>query len=284
MPKYISSYYKQNQLRSFSYQRVYRKGPKSDNEFVNLWLEVTHVTCEHPLPYVLNRSVIIDSAQLQLSPVETAINSLDEKYDALFDLFTEFDSVKSTSQVNVNPLTMSLLGVIDAAVQGGMDKYQECFFIPSYVAGFPHEKENLERLQSSIKRILEVVDVGLGIHGRLCPTDLRPLQARMEEQLFGLRKKNGLLAADAIFTPKKFDERASISSNSSLSSLAPRANSHTSRQLTRAHSTQRSRMDSSESKISEVQRIASQDSASTLHSQSSVVATPTVGFVRLITP
>jgi hypothetical protein len=202
VPKYVSSYYSQNELRCFSYQRIFRKGPKTDNEFVNLWAEISTVTCESSLPTILNRSRIIKTDVQQLSPVENAINSLNEKYDSLYDLFTEFDQVKAGAPVNVNPLTMSLLGVIDAAVMGGMDKYQECFFIPQYVADNPHETDNLVILQQSILLILEIVDVGLGIHGRLCPNDLRPLQHRMEEQLFSLKKKNGLLPPEAVFAPR----------------------------------------------------------------------------------
>lgn len=229
VPKHVSSYYLQNQLRCFSYQRVYRKGPKSDNEFVNLWLELTYVTCEHALPYVLNRSEIIDIVTQELSPVETAINSLQDKYLAMCDLFGEFDKIKPTGNINVNPLTMSLLGVLDAAVQGGMEKYQECFFVPQYVEEFPNEKDNLVILQQSILLILEIADYGLAIHGRLCPHDLLPLQHRMEEKLFDLKKKNGLIPQDAVFLPSA--ERASFSSNSS--GIKSEGNSRTSSQSVR---------------------------------------------------
>lgn len=271
VPKHVSSYYQQNQLRCFSYQRVYRKGPKSDNEFVNLWLELTYVTCGHSLPYVLNRSVITDIVMQELSPVETAINSLQDKYVTMCDLFAEFDT--KTGQVNVNPLTMSLLGVLDAAVQGGMEKYQECFFVPQYVEQYPNEKENLVILQQSILLILEVSEFGLGIHGRLCPSDLRPLQVRMEEKLFDLKKKNGLIAQDAVFIPSERASFSSVHSSGHKSEGSSRTNSQSIKQRPNTMLS-RPRLSSNEAKEREALKI--QASAAFLTPQGRALRAQTV--------
>ena len=36
---------------------------------------------------------------------------------------------------NINPLSMALNGVIDAAVMGGTDNYEKAFFVPEYAEG-----------------------------------------------------------------------------------------------------------------------------------------------------
>ena len=213
-------------LQYFSYNRVFRKGPKSDNEFVNLYSEITTLKCETPLPGVLTRSLVVESTTKELSPVENAINSLEEKYNYLYDLINEYNANPAT---NVNPLTMALNGVIDAAVMGGMDKYQEAFASEVFLTANPQERDNVKILQDSIILILEIVDVGIGVHGRLCPHDLRPLQNRLEEQLHNLKKKNGLVSADAPFIPSSDNSQESISASGSMSSgtTKNRSNSQT---------------------------------------------------------
>lgn len=42
-------------------------------------------------------------------------------------------------------------GVIDAAVNGGVDKYEEAFFSPEYIAAHPGEKEKIEKLRGCLE-------------------------------------------------------------------------------------------------------------------------------------
>lgn len=123
----LKAFYKCNELNKFMLDRPFRKGEKTPNEFETLWVERCTVTTERPLPGLLNRALIIKSDLVEISPIENAITSMVNKNKELQDIIGAHAKDPS---LNVNPLTMCLNGVIDAAVMGGTDKYREAFFGP----------------------------------------------------------------------------------------------------------------------------------------------------------
>lgn len=60
--------------------------------------------------------------QVEMSPLENAIEVLENKNQQLKTLITQ---CQTRQMQNINPLTMCLNGVIDAAVNGGVSRYQE---------------------------------------------------------------------------------------------------------------------------------------------------------------
>lgn len=60
--------------------------------------------------------------QVEVSPLENAIEVIENKNLQLRTLITQ---CQSRQMQNINPLTMCLNGVIDAAVNGGLARYQE---------------------------------------------------------------------------------------------------------------------------------------------------------------
>lgn len=57
-----------------------------------------------------------------MSPLENAIEVLENKNQQLRTLISQ---CQTRQMQNINPLTMCLNGVIDAAVNGGVARYQE---------------------------------------------------------------------------------------------------------------------------------------------------------------
>jgi hypothetical protein len=57
-----------------------------------------------------------------MSPLENAIEVLENKNQQLKTLISQ---CQTRQMQNINPLTMCLNGVIDAAVNGGVSRYQE---------------------------------------------------------------------------------------------------------------------------------------------------------------
>lgn len=55
------------------------------------------------------------------------------------------------TEQNINPYTMVLKGVIDAAVNGGADKYRSAFFVPEYIAENPDHAARV----TGLKQVLE---------------------------------------------------------------------------------------------------------------------------------
>lgn len=60
--------------------------------------------------------------QVEVSPLENAIEVIENKNLQLRTLITQ---CQNRQMQNINPLTMCLNGVIDAAVNGGLARYQE---------------------------------------------------------------------------------------------------------------------------------------------------------------
>lgn len=50
-------------------------------------------------------------------------------------------------QDNIQPFTMRLQGTIDAAVNGGIAKYQDAFFGPDYLVVYPENADHVNRLK-----------------------------------------------------------------------------------------------------------------------------------------
>ena len=58
---------------------------------------------------------------------------------------------RSNKASNINPLSMALNGVIDAAVMGGTDNYEKAFFVPEYVKDHPEDEPRVQLLKKLIK-------------------------------------------------------------------------------------------------------------------------------------
>lgn len=77
--------------------------------------------------------------QVEVSPLENAIEVIENKNLQLRTLITQ---CQSRQMQNINPLTMCLNGVIDAAVNGGLARYQEVWrerWMDGWVVGWRAE-------------------------------------------------------------------------------------------------------------------------------------------------
>ena len=62
------------------------------------------------------------SSQVELSPIETAIDTLTVKNK---EILTMCNRYAANPKIDLNPFTMLLNGVIDAAVMGGISNYEK---------------------------------------------------------------------------------------------------------------------------------------------------------------
>ncbi len=75
------------------------------------------------LPGILRWFEVIETETITLNPIEAAIDTMDNKNKELRDLVAQYSTENAPSELN--SLTMRLNGNIDAAVGGGIAKYQE---------------------------------------------------------------------------------------------------------------------------------------------------------------
>jgi len=173
VPKALVAYYEENDVRTFEFTRPKWKGPKTENEFENLWTEIVVVQTAVCLPSQQNRVLIVSKEAVEKAPIVTAVETMEDKNK---ELQTIIGDHSRSRDLNINPLTMALNGVIDAAVMGGTDKYRDAFFTPAFRQANPELVPELERLERLIATQIEILKMGVSVHRSKCPESLMPMQ------------------------------------------------------------------------------------------------------------
>lgn len=83
-------------------------------------------------------------------------------------------------KADVGPLSMTLNGTIDAAVNGGTQKYIEAFLAPSYLKEHPEHKEQQDALKRGLKEQLDLLKLGLEAFNQRGDSDLRGLYQHLK--------------------------------------------------------------------------------------------------------
>ncbi|XP_010894805.2 dedicator of cytokinesis protein 4b isoform X3 [Esox lucius] len=190
VPDNIKSFYKVNHIWRFRYDRPFHKGTKDkENEFKSLWVERTTLTLVQSLPGI-SRWFEVDKRELvEVSPLENAIEVIENKNLQLRTLITQ---CQSRQMQNINPLTMCLNGVIDAAVNGGLARYQEAFFVKDYVMNHPEDGEKIGRLRELMFEQAHILEYGLAVHEKFVPQDMKPLHKKLVDQFHVMKSSLGI--------------------------------------------------------------------------------------------
>lgn len=133
----ILTYYRYNECDKFSFtrriskpQRQQHAGNKSDivsgDNFANMWRERTILTT-NTLPGILPFFPVYLIETSIVSPIESAIEDLERTNDRLSCMVNRFKADKRQTE-DIRLLGQLLLGIVDAAVNGGITKYEEAFF------------------------------------------------------------------------------------------------------------------------------------------------------------
>ncbi|XP_037620510.1 dedicator of cytokinesis protein 3-like [Sebastes umbrosus] len=186
VPDRIKSFYRVNNVRRFRYDRPFHKGTKDrDNEFKSLWIERTTLILTHPLPGI-SRWFEVDKRELvEVSPLENAISVVENKNQELRTLISQYQHKQLHG--NINLLSMTLNGVIDAAVNGGIARYQEAFFDKEYITSHPEDTEKITQLKDLMQEQVHVLGVGLAVHEKLVHPEMRPLHKKLIDQFQMMR-------------------------------------------------------------------------------------------------
>ncbi|KAI1891183.1 hypothetical protein AGOR_G00162330 [Albula goreensis] len=186
VPDRIKSFYRVNNVRRFRYDRPFHKGLKDrENEFKSLWIERTTLILTHPLPGI-SRWFEVDKRELvEVSPLENAISVVENKNHELRTLISQYQHKQLHG--NINLLSMCLNGVIDAAVNGGIARYQEAFFDKDYISGHPEDTEKITQLKDLMQEQVHILGVGLAVHEKLVHPEMRPLHKKLIDQFQMMR-------------------------------------------------------------------------------------------------
>ncbi|XP_062843151.1 dedicator of cytokinesis protein 3 isoform X2 [Trichomycterus rosablanca] len=186
VPDRIKSFYRVNNVRRFRYDRPFHKGPKDkENEFKSLWIERTTLILTHSLPGISRWFEVEKRELVEVSPLENAISVVENKNQELRTLISQYQHKQLHG--NINLLSMCLNGVIDAAVNGGIARYQEVFFDKEYITSHPEDTEKIAQLKDLMQEQVHVLGVGLAVHDKLVHPEMRPLHKKLIDQFQMMR-------------------------------------------------------------------------------------------------
>uniref|UniRef100_A0A669Q2Q3 Dedicator of cytokinesis 3 n=1 Tax=Phasianus colchicus TaxID=9054 RepID=A0A669Q2Q3_PHACC len=185
VPDRIKSFYRVNNIRKFRYDRPFHKGPKDkDNEFKSLWIERTTLTLTHSLPGISRWFEVERRELVEVSPLENAIQVVENKNQELRTLISQYQHKQMHG--NINLLSMCLNGVIDAAVNGGIARYQEAFFDKDYITKHPGDAEKITQLKELMQEQV-LLFLGLAVHEKFVHPEMRPLHKKLIDQFQMMR-------------------------------------------------------------------------------------------------
>ncbi|KAF8972959.1 cytoplasmic protein [Flammula alnicola] len=180
VPLAVRTYYEHSAINVFSSSRQIRKTTRDGTEEV--WLEKTYYTTEQAFPTVLRRSEVVNLDLVEISPLENALQEIEEKTKELAGLHLKYQALaKTTQDVSTNALAMSLNSAVDAPLNTGIGSYRQIFFSPDYVARNPERAEMVEKLRAAIDEQVRIIDSCLKLHGLLCPPEFIPFHETLEK-------------------------------------------------------------------------------------------------------
>lgn len=133
-----------------------------------MWTEKTYYTTEQLFPTVLRRSEVIDMVTVELSPVDSALQQVEEQIKELsqmhvkFDILSKIDAVTST-----NALSMALNEIVDTPADSGLSLYRQTFLTGEYVRQHPAQEQAVLNLREAINKLVSGIPLSSKIHNVL---------------------------------------------------------------------------------------------------------------------
>eukprot|EP00794_Sanderia_malayensis_P005649 gene5649-6345_t len=200
----IRKFYEVNDITQFALSRPFHKGKKDkDNEFSTLYIERTTMITHLSFPGILRWFEVANSQVSELTPVENALETMKAKNKEIQSMIGRF---KADKKANLNPLSMLLNGVIDAAVMGGISNYEKAFLNEDYVAKNPEHKPYTDELKELIVDQVDLLEQGLALHKIRAAIEIRPFHEKMEKCFDDMKQKvapyRKQLRAQSVYRPK----------------------------------------------------------------------------------
>lgn len=197
----IVRFYHTNHVRRFMLKRPFHRGQKTkDNEYKTLHTECITYTTTYRFPGILKWFEVVDTDIMVKNPVE---NGMEMVLDNIQQLRTVINRIRGDSSHSTNPLTMKLNGTLDAAVNGGVSKF-EVFFTPEYLEINPKSKPLVPQLKTFMEELCQVCEDGVELHAQVRPDSMKGLHQRMEELLQDYSARYGSSRGDRDYDPVSF--------------------------------------------------------------------------------
>jgi hypothetical protein len=115
-------------------------------EFAERWLKREIVVTSYSLPGVLPHFPVTSQDTIDIDPIQAAIEQMTDANEQLADCIADAEN-GTIANASIQPLQMKLNGMINAAVQGGLDNYK-CFFSAEYEQHIENDSVKLAQLDT----------------------------------------------------------------------------------------------------------------------------------------
>ncbi|XP_045138104.1 dedicator of cytokinesis protein 1-like [Portunus trituberculatus] len=175
----IISYYRANDVKTFSYSRPFHRGTRDpENEFATLCIERTTLEITYPLPGILRWFPVKHVETVELSPLENAIETMTQTNIEVRMLVIKYIM---NAGLQLNPLTSKLSGIITAYVNGGTANYEKAFLSEDYSDAHPGDAEKQKQLRDLIAAQIPLLEAGLVVHGYRVTEAMQGLHSHLAE-------------------------------------------------------------------------------------------------------
>ena len=204
-------------MKYFSYSRPL----SGTNSPLDLWVEKVVYETYQSFPTIVKRSEVKQVSMVKLSPVENALNLLNQKINDLLDLELLFN-VGKADQGTVTKLDLILSGSVDSPVNGGIPVYR-AFFNDRSLREDPNTSQKVLALELAFLDYAAALQRCLIIHGKVVPATLKPLH----DNLMQLFQRNYERELNFLTSVGSYEEvrQSIISRQASSTSLSNRGRS-----------------------------------------------------------
>lgn len=88
---------------------------------------------------------------------------------------------KNDCNLQINPLSMKINGIVDPAVMGGYSKYEDAFLTDDYLDHNPNDYEFVQKLRNLIAEQIPILELAINVHRIKAPPNMMPFQERLEK-------------------------------------------------------------------------------------------------------
>lgn len=217
-------YAKHKNLNKFS---TIKKLPGATSVY-DLWTEEVTYETKVTFPTLMNRSEIIKTSVLRLSPLENAIRGILNKITEISQLENLINAAynqQADYSSLLNDLSMQLAGTVDSPVNGGVGQYRSFFLKPSY-DGKADYAFNVRLLRSNFHDLAVILNRCLVLQGKLVAPSMRESHIALVE-LFKRNFKDeiGELKLKTDYDYSKYNHSVVASASSQMSNMEQNAES-----------------------------------------------------------
>eukprot|EP01105_Mastigella_eilhardi_P023425 TRINITY_DN589_c0_g2_i1.p1 TRINITY_DN589_c0_g2~~TRINITY_DN589_c0_g2_i1.p1 ORF type:complete len:1014 (-),score=247.83 TRINITY_DN589_c0_g2_i1:45-2645(-) len=172
-------YYEISNSNIFLYSRPFIRGDASENDqFRKLWICNLYLVTKCPFPSITRWAEVVTVVEVEKCPVENARDAVEAKNT---DLQTIIEKVRNNANAqNTSALSMTLSGVVDAVVAGGIKHYMDAFLTREYILANSQHEHTIMRLIDGLRQQRNILSVGLAVHKQVVSDKMASFHEKLE--------------------------------------------------------------------------------------------------------